>query len=52
MQRGLFPTQKLLGGDFSGENLIYDPLTFDAPAVSFAQAVANALIGRAGDAAE
>lgn len=32
VQRGLYPTQKLLGGDFSGENLIYDPLTFDAAA--------------------
>src|SRR5258708_31354882 len=30
VQRGLFPTQKLLGGDFTGENLIYDPLTVDA----------------------
>ena len=30
VQRGLYPTQKLLGGDFSGENLIYDPLTFNA----------------------
>ncbi|MBI3470648.1 MAG: TonB-dependent receptor [Candidatus Solibacter usitatus] len=32
VQRGLFPTQKLLGGDFSGEALIYDPLTFNAAA--------------------
>ena len=29
VQRGLFPTQKLLSGDFTGENPIYDPLTFD-----------------------
>src|SRR5215831_16819073 len=29
VQRGLFPTQKLLSGDFTGENLIYDPMTFD-----------------------
>ena len=30
VQRGLFPTQTLLGGDFNGQNLIYDPQTFDA----------------------
>ncbi|HLJ16410.1 MAG TPA: TonB-dependent receptor [Bryobacteraceae bacterium] len=30
VQRGLFPTQKELGGDFTGEATIYDPLTFDA----------------------
>ncbi len=29
IQRGLFPTQKLLSGDFTGENVIYDPLTYD-----------------------
>jgi hypothetical protein len=30
VQRGLYPTQKLLGGDFTGEKVIYDPATFDA----------------------
>lgn len=30
VQRGLFPTQTLLGGDFGGQNVIYDPLTLDA----------------------
>jgi hypothetical protein len=30
IQRGTFPTQTLLGGDFSGQPTIYDPLTFDA----------------------
>ena len=30
IQRGLYPTQTFLGGDFSGEFPIYDPLTFDA----------------------
>lgn len=30
IQRGLFPTTKLLSGDFTGEAPIYDPLTFDA----------------------
>jgi hypothetical protein len=32
IQRGLYPTQKFLGGDFSGEFPIHDPLTFDADA--------------------
>ena len=32
ISRGLYPTQKLLGGDFSGEAPIYDPMTFDAAA--------------------
>jgi hypothetical protein len=27
IQRGLYPTQKQLSGDFTGENTIYDPLT-------------------------
>ncbi|MFN7918864.1 MAG: TonB-dependent receptor [Bryobacteraceae bacterium] len=30
IQRGLFPTQKLLSGDFTGEALIYDPTSFNA----------------------
>jgi Carboxypeptidase regulatory-like domain len=30
VQRGLFPTQKQLSGDFTGENIIYDPLTLNA----------------------
>lgn len=29
VQRGLYPTQTLLGGDFTGQNVIYDPLTLD-----------------------
>ncbi|MEO7143017.1 MAG: carboxypeptidase-like regulatory domain-containing protein, partial [Bryobacteraceae bacterium] len=29
VQRGLYPTQKELSGDFTGEAAIYDPLTFD-----------------------
>ncbi len=32
IQRGLYPTQKLLGGDFIGEATIYDPLTFNEAA--------------------
>lgn len=32
VQRGLYPTQKLLSGDFTGEAVIYDPTTFDAAA--------------------
>ena len=30
IQRGTFPTQTLLGGDFSGQPVIYDPLTFNS----------------------
>lgn len=30
VQRGLYPTQTLLSGNFAGENAIYDPLTYDA----------------------
>lgn len=30
IQRGIFPTQNQLRGDFTGFNPIYDPLTFDA----------------------
>ncbi|MBI3684725.1 MAG: TonB-dependent receptor [Acidobacteria bacterium] len=30
VQRGLYPTQKLLGGDFTGEAVIHDPLTFNS----------------------
>ena len=30
IQRGLYPTQKLLSGDFTGESVIYDPLTYNA----------------------
>ncbi len=30
VSRGLYPTQKELSGDFTGEAIIYDPLTFDA----------------------
>src|SRR5258708_28517799 len=37
VQRGLYPTQTLLSGDFSGQNIIYDPLTFD-PNTGFRQA--------------
>lgn len=29
VQRGLYPTQKQLSGDFTGENTIYDPLTLN-----------------------
>ncbi len=29
IQRGTFPTQTLLGGNFAGQPLIYDPLTYD-----------------------
>ena len=29
IQRGTFPTQALLNGDFSGQPTIYDPLTYD-----------------------
>lgn len=29
IQRGLYPTQKQLSGDFTGENTIYDPLTLN-----------------------
>src|SRR5262249_31445201 len=36
VQRGLFPTQTLLGGDFTGQNTIYDPLTLD-PATGLRQ---------------
>ncbi len=30
IQRGIFPTQTQLTGDFSGRPMIYDPMTFDA----------------------
>jgi hypothetical protein len=30
IQRGLYPTQTLLGGDFTGQNTVYDPLTLNA----------------------
>jgi hypothetical protein len=30
VQRGLYPTQRQLSGDFTGENTIYDPLTLNA----------------------
>ena len=29
IQRGIYPTQQLLSGDFTGQPTIYDPLTFD-----------------------
>ncbi|MCU1329165.1 MAG: putative collagen-binding protein [Bryobacterales bacterium] len=40
IQRGTFPTQSLLGGNFSGLATIYDPLTFD-PATNTRQPFAN-----------
>ena len=40
IQRGLYPTQTLLGGNFSGQNTIYDPLTFD-PNTGLRQAFAG-----------
>ena len=43
IQRGLYPTQKLLSGDFSGEAIIYDPLTFD-PVAGTRQAFSGNLI--------
>lgn len=30
VQRGLYPTQRLLSGNFAGESVIYDPLTLNA----------------------
>lgn len=43
IQRGLYPTQKLLSGDFTSEAPIYDPLTFD-PAAGTRQLFANNVI--------
>ena len=37
IQRGIYPTQQLLSGDFTGQPTIYDPLTFD-PATGTRQA--------------
>ena len=37
IQRGIYPTQQLLTGDFTGQPTIYDPLTYD-PATGTRQA--------------
>jgi hypothetical protein len=43
IQRGTFPTQTLLSGNFSGQPVIYDPLTFD-PTTNTRQPFANNMI--------
>ncbi len=43
IQRGLFPTQTQLGGNFAGQALIYDPQTFD-PAAGTRQAFPGNII--------
>ncbi len=40
IQRGIYPTQTELGGDFTGKNTIYDPLTYD-PATNTRQPFAG-----------